>query len=233
MTLLRHLLEPKRALLAWQSSRTDSSRRRWDVAELLRNDTTPASPVELHYLSREHLAGAIAEGFSGYPAFSMKQPVHGQDVLATFMLRLPPRRRPDFSKYLDAYLIAPDAQFTDFALLAATEGRLPSDGFSVVNPLDEVASAAEFVIEAAGIRHVSTPVQVELGKAVEFRPEPENKNDPNAIAIFSGPSKLGYINRLQTAAFHRWIAQARVTARVEKTNGTPERPRVILHVVVE
>lgn len=228
--LIRIVPEPKRLILAWQSSREGSSRRRWEVGELVRESVSDDAPVTFRYYDEEKLAGAIAEGFDGYPAFRLK---HGPfpDALETFMRRLPPRRRADFPRYLQNFRVDPDAEFSDFALLGISEAKLPSDGFSFVDPLDDLDQPMQLLTEAVGYRHiVGRPIPA-AGDAVALDFEPTNPKDADAITYSVGGKLAGWVNRLQTTAFRRWIQEGRVRASVDRVNGTPEYPR--LYVMVE
>jgi hypothetical protein len=229
MTLIRKLPEPKRLLLAWQSPKPGSSRRRWDVGELVRNTTDNGAPVALRYFDGERLAGAFSEGFDGYPAFGLRdRPI--DDVLETLMRRLPPRRRSDFPRYLNSIGISEDAQFTDFALLGASEAKLPSDGFSVVNPFDDREERVEFISEVAGYRHLPERVAPNPGDQLDFAFDRNNPHDANAIQVLVGSEPVGWVNRLQTPAFREWITDRNIEALIWRVNGSSECPRLYMRV---
>lgn len=232
MHQIRHLSEPKRLLLAWQSSRKGSSRRRWDVGELLRSSVAPDASVTFRYFDENVLAPAKEEGFQGHPAFGLRPGERSNDVLDTFMRRLPPRSRSDFSRYLETLRIDPNAEFTDFALLGASEAKLPSDGFSIIDPLDDLRGSRQMIIEAAGYRHLPDRPAASAGDKAAFVSDPENPADPQAIAIEIGGKKVGWVNRLQTKAFREWVGSNRVRAEVDRVNGTPDAPRLYLYVEV-
>jgi len=232
MQQIRRLSEPLRLVLAWQSSRKGSSRRRWEVGELRRSSTFPDAEVTFRYFSDSELSGAKDEGFVGYPAFALRQGEWSNDVLETFMRRLPPRKRADFPRYLETLHIDPNATFSDFALLGASEAKLPSDGFSVIDPLDDIDEDREMIIEASGYRHLADCPAVSAEDPVFFELDSENPADPHAVAIKSDCELLGWVNRLQTAAFRHWLAQDRLSAKVNRLNGTPEAPRLYVFVTV-
>jgi hypothetical protein len=108
---------------------------------------------------------------------------HRGGVLAAFLRRLPPRVRPDFAAYKAQFRLQPDLQLSDFALLAYTGAKLPSDGFTIVDTLEGMSPPCEIVLEVAGYRHYAdklskTPT---VGEKVELVAEPENKVDKQAI----------------------------------------------------
>lgn len=127
-----------------------------------------------------------------------------------------------------------DLRVSDFALLGITEAKLPSDGFSIVDPFDNEVDQRELVLEVAGFRHYAEKLDMgsSVGQSVEFRHEPLNPKDPNAVVILHEGETIGYINRLQTTAFHRWIREGRITAVIERFNGEPTRPRAFLFVKI-
>ncbi len=229
--LIRLLPEPKRLILAWQSSRDGSSRRRWEVGELTREYVSNDAPVTFRYYGEDRLAGALAEGFDGYPAFRLK---HGpfSSALETFMRRLPPRKRADFPRYLQNFRVDPEAEFTDFALLGISEAKLPSDGFSIVDPLDNLNQPMQFLTEAVGYRHLANRPIPLPDDPVTLAFEPTNLQDPDAITFSVCGQLAGWVNRLQTCAFRHWLHEGRIRVSVDRVNGTPDHPRLYLMVHV-
>ncbi|QDZ07268.1 hypothetical protein FPZ24_07070 [Sphingomonas panacisoli] len=197
-----------------------------------RSSAASDSEVTFRYFSDDALAGARDEGFVGYPAFALRAGEWSNDVLETFMRRLPPRKRSDFPRYLETLRIDPAAKFTDFALLGASEAKLPSDGFSIIDPLDDTDDDREMVIEASGYRHLAGCPLVSAGEVVSFELDPENPKDPEAVAIRTGCELVGWVNRLQTRAFRQWLADDRLSAVVDRLNGTVEAPRLYVFVSV-
>jgi HIRAN domain len=228
--LIQTICEPQRLLLAWQASDPDGERTRFAVGELLRE----RDQCVLRYLAGEQVDRARSLGFSGYPAFDASHVEHRKGVMAAFLRRLPPRSRSDFEAYKTQFRLASDLKFSDFALLAYTEAKLPSDGFSIVNPLTDVCGPCQFVFEVAGHRHYAGKLgkPLTVGQRVNLVPEPTNKWDPNAVRIEANSEVVGYVNRLQAAAFLRWIDRGVVEAYVDRLNGNAARPRLFMFVNV-
>ena len=67
---------------------------------------------------------------------------------------------------------------------------------------------------------------------IDICPEPDNTFDPNAVACQFEGAKIGNINRLQAAAYGTWAKQQRVSAVVDRLNGTEDRPRLFLFVEI-
>ncbi|MDP1615350.1 MAG: hypothetical protein Q8L68_06095, partial [Methylococcales bacterium] len=109
---IEHMIEPSELLLAWQSL-NEHDRTRYIVGKLSRT----TDDINLQYsVDTDDFRNAEKHGFTYYPAFPNIDHTH-HHVLDAFMRRLPPRTRGDFTQYLQAFRIKPDAAFTDFALL--------------------------------------------------------------------------------------------------------------------
>lgn len=226
MRLIEHTIESRRLLLVWQAS-DGKERTRLVVGELLREGDT----VTFRYLSQtEDFKRARELGFSCYPAFRKIDRVYTEGVMDTFMRRLPPRKRGDFAKYLQQWRLVPENAPSDFALLAYSGARLPTDGFSLDWPLDEVNAPCELLLEVAGFRYQDGVSIDELdeGVPVSFRQEPDNIHDDKAIAIEWQGQRIGYVKRTQRDAVLRWLHDYEVDAYIERLNGTKERPVVYL-----
>jgi hypothetical protein len=231
--------EPTSLFLAWQGPDHLGERFRWAVGILER---TALGDCSLCYLQpgpefEAHNQGRgfdeiLKLGYQGYPAFPVKRKRHSGEVLSALMRRLPPPSRPDFAEYKRQFRLPPHLFVSNFALLGRTEAKLPGDGFSVVDPLDGSAQACDLMLEVAGYRYYAAETRLAVGYSVVLRPEPENEHDPSAVVIQVAKSKVGYINRLQTAAFRQWLSERRVTASVERLNGRPDKPRAFIFVRV-
>lgn len=227
---INHISEPSRLLLAWQGPDPNGERTRFAVGELLLSD----GEYTLRYLNGPEVEQARKLGFVGYPAFKPDQQEHRQGVLAAFLRRLPPRTRPDFDAYKAQFRLKPDVGLSDFALLAYTGARLPSDGFSVVNTLEDVRAPSELVLEIVGHRHWVSKLksQLRVGEALDLVLEPTNQWDKNAVVVKAHGEIVGYVNRLQTAAFHKWLRESSVEATLDRLNGSSDRPRAYMFVRV-
>lgn len=236
---IEHLLEPQRLYLAWQAPDHLGDRVRWAVGVVERNDAV----CSLRYFQSDREFEAVNQGrsvedlrplgFAGYPGFAWKDRVYTDGVLEAFLRRIPPRDRSDFSAYLEQFRLPDDRQISDFALLAYTGAKLPSDGFSLVDPLDADAETCDLLIEIAGFRYYGGELQP--GDPVRFEREPENNKDPQAVAVLQANNdgyRVGYVNRLKAPTFARWLENRQVSGVIERLNGNPERPRAFVFVTV-
>ena len=228
MTFIEHVLEPHRLLLVWQGPE-GSSRTRHTVAELL---CAPDGATRLRYLEgTKSLEQAQEDGFASFPAFRKLGREYNQGVVETFMRRLPPRSRGDYAQYLERFRLRPGTKISDFALLSYTGAKLPSDGFSILNPLSDLTAPGEVLLEVAGFRHTSelSLEAISVGMRAALKPESDNPHDPNAVVIRINGKKIGHVPRPQAAAIGDWLRNERpLQAHVERINGTQERPLVFL-----
>ncbi len=225
MSLIEHVIEPQKLLLAWQSLKPEY-RDRHIVAELIR---TSSEDVKLIYLvNTTNFKKAKDNGFKGYPAFSDLNKIYYDNVLDTFRVRLISKNRDDYKDYLAELCLKPDVSISDFGLLGYSNGRLLSDGFSFIHPFENVSGRCELFIEAAGFRHIyegRNPVNIQIGDKVYFNITKYENED--AIEILDQSNKLlGYINRGLINTFIDWINNKRiVTASIEKINLSFENRR--------
>jgi hypothetical protein len=237
---INQICEPRQLYLAWQAPDHLADRFRWAVAVIsLMGDVctlrylAPGEEFEALNQGRK-FENAVALGYHGYPAFNLRRLEHAAGVLETLMRRLPPRSRPDYEDYQRQFRIAPNAGVSDFALLGVTEAKLPSDGFSVVDPLNTEAEHCDLLLEIAGFRYyigrLASPLEV--GQPVDILPEPENEHDPGAVKVQVRSEIVGYINRLQAPTFLKWVAERQVSGVLERLNGSGGHPRAFIFVRV-
>ncbi len=227
MNLIKHVPNPDRLLLVWQAPE-GRSRARFVVGELRQQE----GQLVFRYLSdTAEFKKACEEGFVCYPAFRKTNLEYTQNVLDSFLRRLPPRKRGDFGKYLEQWRLAPNVEISDFALLGHTGAKLPNDGFSLINPFDHIELPHEFYIEVAGFRYqpnISVD-DISVGMSVEFIAEPANEFNRDAVRIEVAGKKIGYVSDAQCKAFNSWLGRYSVSASVERINGTNERPLVYVY----
>ncbi len=230
MHFIEHIIEPKKLLLTWRSA-DERCRTRYIVAELNR----VGEDVSLSYLcGTKDFVDAQKKGFSGYPAFQDINNAH-HNVLDAFMRRLPPRARGDFKQYLEGLRLKPDVELSDFALLGYSGARLPTDGFSIVHPFDDVNGPCEMLLEAAGYRQLqqSHNFEIGIGDVAIFENEFNQEIQEDAIRIIVNRKLIGYVTRALIPTFRDWLNANRISeAWIEKTNGAPGKPTVYLFVKI-
>jgi hypothetical protein len=235
--LIKTVCEPRLLILAWQAPDQFGVRHRWAVGEISLSGVgcvlryfQPGAEFERFNPGRTY-DELSALGYQGYPAFNPRQRVHTQGVLAAFMRRVPPRNRADFAEYRHVFRVSAEVTLSDFGLLAVTEAKLPSDGFSLVDPLDPGVPSCDLYLEVAGFRYWGSKLpylREALGERIQLVHELGNSHDPNAVELLLRGSRIGYINRLQAPTFLSWIDDARVDASFEHLNGSDDRPRAFI-----
>jgi hypothetical protein len=227
---IEHACEPERLLLCWEAPVTQKDRNRWVVGAVEKVGETVVFRymVDAEFLAlnfgrtREQLKEA---GYLGYPAFNEDRSVTFDDgVQEAFMRRLPPRNRSDFPSYLAQFRLRLGSVNSDFALLGSTEARLPSDGFSLINPLNPESGPCEVLVEIAGHRHYGDE-PLSFGDLLQLRPDPTNAYDCNAIRFEAEGRLAGHVSRFQAPTILTWLAHGQVSAKVARLNGTSERPK--------
>lgn len=231
MNYIEHVHEPRRLLLVWQRPEEERAARvRRAVAELLRDS---AGRVQFRYLTgTPDFEAAKGEGFINFVAFRKPHATYNLGVVEVFMRRLPPRSRGDYALYLEQFRLRAETRISDFALLGYTGASLPSDGFSILNPLEDVGDACDVLIEVAGFRHVATrsAQSIALGAPAALVPQDDNPHDSNAVAVQIGGERVGYVPRQQAPAIRQLLVTADIQAQVERINGRSGRPLVYLWV---
>ncbi len=232
MNFITHFFEPNRLLLVWQSPDGEGVKRsRREVAEIVK---TQEGNILFRYLvDSADFKLATEDGFLGFPAFDLSKTEHTQGVIDTFVRRLPPRKREDFGKYLNTYMLPENFSGSDMALLAYTGARLPGDGFEIIPDLKNVNLPVEFMVEVAGFRYQTVPiVDLHVDAIVNFSCDKKNEHDSNAIAVSYKNRRIGFVPRPLLESFNKWILGNKVTAKIVRLNGKTERPLVFLLVKV-
>jgi hypothetical protein len=229
---ISHLQEPQRLSFVWRKQNTS----RYVVGELVRQSD---DNVTLRYFpDTEVFKAATDEGMQLLPAFGEPGLEYSSGVMELFMSRITSRKRSDFDLYLSTLGIEPSQkdEISDFTLLGYGEGRLPSDGFHVVNNYSETTPPVEFVAEVSSLNfcdYVDRMEDVEINQTVRLETEQDNDADPNAVAIYLNNLKLGYLNRVQAPAVGKWINQGLVVkGNIFRKNGLPSAPRVFVFLEV-
>lgn len=233
MNHLRHIIEPAGLLLTWQPADEQSSNRtRRAVAKIEKESD---GSVSFRYLiGTPDYNQACTDGFQGHPAFSVSQELITSGVTEALLRRLPPRKREDFSDFLTLHRLPHPFEYSDFALLAYTGARLPSDGFAIVPIFEPGVAPCDYILEIAGFRHAlgANTADLNIDDPVDFVVEEGNEYDPGAISITHKDKHIGYVNRLLKDTFKSWMETRKVAAKIERINGKPNRPLVYLRVEI-
>ncbi len=229
MNNVHNLLNTDTLFLTWQSHNNHNLRYCVGTLRKVCNEK-----IEFTYnIGTEQFAEAESEGFVGYPAFKISEQVYDNDVLSTFFKRMPPRSRKDFTKYLLNHHLDSNFNGDDYQLLSHTGIQLPSDGFDIIPDLSKADIPFDYMMEVAGTRHNITFAEfesIDIRTPITFVFEPTNSWDKDAISIYCGDMKVGYVNRLLCCSLKKLLADRTIESFVAKKSGTQDRP--ILHVLL-
>ena len=234
MNSLIHIIEPERLLLTWQPSDEQAkSRTRRVVAELISD--SEGKTIFRYLTNTPDFAKAKEAGFQDFPAFDVDTVEFTNSPIETFIRRLPPRNREDFTEFLAQHRLPSPFNYSDMALLGYTGAKLPSDGFALVPVFNAEQVPCDYLMEVAGLRHVykgNIDDDIALGDLVSFESDLDNPVDMNAILVNCKNQKIGYVNRALLETFHSWQENHQVKATIERINGKPERRLVYLRISV-
>jgi hypothetical protein len=146
---------------------------------------------------------ALCEGFSPYTEFPDYRQTYNGNTLDVFAQRLTRSERPDIQSFYDFWEIEPQFYNDKFYLLGHTQGLLPTDNFEFLadyHPIDGL----HFLTELAGLSQLQLPVDtIKVGDELSFELEKDNQFDPDAVQVFRGDTKVGYIKKIHSRVFHK------------------------------
>lgn len=239
MKLIEHIVEPKKLLVLWQAvdgALGKATGDRFIVGEI----TNDGANSTLTYFDNEGTQKAAERGFRGLTAYPFEpNKTYNGNIESVLAKRLPPDTRGDYEDFLRAYRIAPAAAKTvsPLALLANTTGNLMGDGFTFLPKLEDITPPFQFTFDIAGFRHNEgmkiQPINSLQGARVTFEHEKENAFDSVAVAIHYNGKKLGYTPKGINTAIIDLQGKHKITATIERINGTAERPNILVFVDVE
>lgn len=145
-------------------------------------------------------------GWAKFEVFP-EEKVYESDVLfPVFASRLPDKKRRDIDKILAKYGLS---TFDEIELLRKSEGRLPIDTYSFIDPIFPTDQTVQRDFYIMGVRHhalckgedCSLLPLINIGDELIFEQEPENKFDVNAIKVQTHTGDvLGYVPRYYNEA---------------------------------
>lgn len=235
MNQIKHIIEPTKLLLCWQTPINNPDRTRRVIGELYKEN----NKIGFRYLTEtSDYKEALKLGLREYEGLPLSRDHHPQ-AFEVFKKRIPPRSRGDFNKYLNVLRLPVDRinEISDFALLGYSGARLPDDDYSIVNSFHAITPPVEFMLEISGFRHCEWKdnyEEVNIGDSITFESEPTNPTDSRAIKIIYNDKKMGYVSRVCLDSFHKWMTDStvNVSAVIERKNGTQNLPRIFLFVSV-
>jgi hypothetical protein len=187
--------------------------------------------IRFHYI-KENLDSAIKEGFHPYTEFPELDREYSNNVLEIFGQRVMKFDRDDISKLLDFWQIDYSKKENKLYLLAKTQGLIPNDNFEFLADYNPTKNA-RFTTDLAGLTALKLPANTVLqNETLEFRCEPSNQYDANAVAIFKGDIKIGYIKRIHSRFFYKIKPNQSVNLSVKSVEQNGTIRRIFVNVIL-
>ena len=128
------------------------------------------------------LGEARKVGFNFFPGFNdLSKTYKNNELFINIASRLPNKGRIDYLEILNSYNL--DKESSDFDILKATRGRTLTDNYEFVPAFD--LNKIEF--DVAGTRHCKDINKckdfLKINRVLYLEPEPNNKNDENAVRV--------------------------------------------------
>ncbi|MFK4429597.1 HIRAN domain-containing protein [Bacillus sp. RC54] len=190
----------EKLLLIWKDPET---RRRFTIGELSFDEEK--NTYKFQY-QQPGLEQALELGFKDYPNFpNIKQVYELQGKLfPSIKSRLPQQKRPDFPEILDRYGL--DTSCTDLELLEATRGRLATDNFEFVKPINANGEGqSKVTFDLAAARHynfLSISKDLQVGDAIKLELE-DNEYDKFAVKVLTLEDvHIGYVPKYYSQEVH-------------------------------
>ncbi len=150
-------------------------------------------------------------GWTKLDAFPEEILYESETLFPVFLSRLPDKKRRDIGKILEKYNLN---EFDEFELLSKSEGRLPIDTYSFINPIFPGNQTVQRDFYIMGVRYYAPCkgsdctlfTDLKLDEDLFFEAEPENQHDANAIKIVTSKQQLlGYVPRYYNLAILEYL----------------------------
>lgn len=185
----------RQIVVTWRQGRGSS---RIPIAIVKKNES---EGVSFRYLT-EGVELAKKSGFTCYPDFTDTSKVYTLNIQQILSHRLNSPERPDIEKYYDFWEIPEESRGDVFRMLAYTQGQLPTDNFEFLAQYYTV-SKVRFVSEITGFSEMPLETgTLREGSELEWKLEPRNEFDKNAVALYYKTLMIGHIKRIHNDVFH-------------------------------
>lgn len=172
--------------------------RRYIIAKIKRN---VSEGISFEYLP--DYEKAKNDGLEHFFGFKEPKKLSPNDIEEILSLRVISKERPDRNEFLKFWEADEVNDIMD--ILALTQGKSPTDNFEfLANYLTVNKKHLIFITDLAGLSHLKLPIgTVKKGDILSFQREPRNPKDENAIAVYNGSTKVGYIKKIHNKIFQK------------------------------
>lgn len=169
--------------------------KRYIIAKIKRN----VNGISFDYT--KEFQEAKKDGLEHFLGFKDAETLTTKKIETLLSLRIISKDRPDRPEFLQFWEAENVAD--TFDILAFTQGKSPSDNFEfLADFLTVKTDKLIFVTDLAGISHLKINAgTVKIGDMLTYKKETDNAFDKNAVAVFWGNVKLGYIKRIHNKVF--------------------------------
>lgn len=204
--------------IAW---RAGIGKRRFIIAKIQRI----ANGVSFDYLPG--FKDAQKAGLDFFFGFKDTSNLSSNELENLLSLRVISRDRPDSDEFLRFW----EADGIDdiFDLLALTQGKAPTDNFEfLADYLTVKEDELSFVTDLAGLSHTKIEKgTLIIGDILRYTHEYENENDKDAIAVYKGDRKIGYIKQIHNRIF-KLKRKLKLTVKAIDENGSVKQVFVLV-----
>ncbi len=204
----------KKIYISWRKNIGD---RRLLIAMLKRSSSAKVLSFEYFKDYEEAKKQGLGEAF-GFGSQADK--LESDDIGQLITHRIVSKDKADKDPFLD-FWEAKNKNIDDFIVLALTQGKSPTDSFEFLADYSFTRRKnIKFVTDIAGISHQKLNKEdVKEGDVLNYKIEPDNKNDKNAVVVYNGNKKIGYIKKIHNKVFFRY-PNLKITVKAIDSNGT-------------
>jgi hypothetical protein len=193
--------------------------RRIPVAKISNGSTTG---VRFKYILK-NVDLAKKEGFSYFAGFSKIDLEYSENVLEILGQRITKSERNDLKEFYHFWSIDPSKKNDIFYMLGMTQGLLPTDNFEFLADFNPIKDQI-IISEITSLSKSKIPSDLlTVGDELTFVREPNNSFDNNAVEIFSGQIKLGYLKTIHSKVFYKTHYNPKITVHHLEKNGIIKR----------
>jgi hypothetical protein len=169
------------------------------------------------------------KGFTCYSDFPDLNKKYNANVLNIFSQRINNSDRTDIQKYYDFWEVPSVYKKDIFYLLAYTQGLLPTDNFEFLAEFYSIKNL-KFVSEITGLSEYSLETgTLHEGEVLTWKPEPQNKYDSKAVALYKDEKIIGHVKKIHSHVFYLEGANSlQVSVKKLEQNGHINRAYILI-----
>lgn len=193
--------------MAWRPTR---GQRRIVVGEIKKT----AQTTSFSYIQKG-VEEASKLGFICFPDFPDTSKTYNTNIICTLSQRVNNSERSDIEDYYRFWEIPQESKGDIYRMLAYTGGILATDNFEFLVDFYSIKNLT-LVSEVSGLS--VTPLENETIKVRDillWERESDNQYDSDAVAIYKGDTKIGYVKRIHARIFQK-VGKERLQIVVKK-----------------